>query len=120
MALQAISTVEPKRKLTPSLSLSAAAGAGIGAGLRYILPSKNEWNSMDTFVSSAAMNARSANRSILKYSAIGALVASGLALLAKIHTNDNNAKKDTSIDYTKLGALIDAPDYSCEIMWYGE
>ena len=119
MSLQAISTVEPKRKHTPSLALNALAGAGIGAGLRYILPSKNELKSMDTFVSSAAMNARGANRSILKYGAIGALIASGLTLLAKVYTKDNS-KKDTSLEYTKLGALIDAPDYSCEIMWYGE
>ena len=118
MSLQAISTVEPKRRLT-SLPLNAVAGAGIGAGLRYILPSKDEMRSMDTFVSSAAMNARGANRSILKYGAIGALIASGLTLLAKVYTSDNS-KKDTSLEYTKLGALIDAPDYSCEIMWYGE
>ena len=119
MSLKAISTVEPKRRSIPSVGMSALAGAGVGAGLRYILPTKNELQSMDTFVSSAAMSARSANRSILKYSVLGALVASGLALLAKLftpeHKNDN-----TNIEYTKLGALIDAPDYSCEIMWYGE
>jgi len=117
MALSAITNAEPKRR-TPSLGTSAGVGAVLGTGARYFVPTKNEMKSVDKFVSSAAINARSANRSILKYGAVGALAASGLALLTKIFTPEHKQNSDT--EYTKLGALIDAPDYSCEIMWYGE
>ena len=118
MALEAISRVEPKRRNIPTLGVSACAGAAAGAGLRYILPSKTELANVDSFISTAAMNARAEGRSILKFGAVGALVATGAALLAKAltHKNDN----DASVEYTKLGALVDAPDYACEIMWYGE
>ena len=118
MALEAISRVEPKRKHFPSLGVSAGVGAAVGAGLRYIIPTKAELSSVDSFVSTTAMAARSQGRSILKYGAIGALFATGIALLSKaIHNRQNS---DTSVEYTKLGALVDAPDYACEIMWYGE
>ncbi|MBR2068325.1 MAG: hypothetical protein IJ877_01055 [Candidatus Gastranaerophilales bacterium] len=118
MALEAISRVEPKRRSFPSLGLSAGVGAAVGTGLRYIVPTKAELASSDSFVSSAAMNARGASRSILKYGGIGALVALGIALVAKAFAP--HQKQETNIEYTKLGALIDAPDYACEIMWYGE
>ena len=118
MALEAISRVEPKRKHFPSLGVSAGVGAAVGAGMRYIIPTKAELSSVDSFVSSAAMAARSEGRSILKYGAVGAFLASGIALLSKaIHYKHNS---DTGIEYTKLGALVDAPDYACEIMWYGD
>jgi len=117
MSLQAISTVEPKRK-SPSMGISAAAGAAIGAGSRYLVPTKDEMKSVDTFVSSAAMNARGANRSILKYGAIGAIAAAGLNLLVKVFTPEH--KENKNVEYTKLGALMDAPDYSCQFIWYGE
>jgi len=117
MSLQAISTVEPKRR-NPSVALSAGLGAAVGAGARYVLPTKNELKSVDKFVSSAALSARGANRSMLKYGGIGALVASGIALLAKIYNPEHKTNSNT--EYTKLGALMDAPDYSCEILWYSE
>ena len=116
MSLQAVSTVQPKRN-NHSLIASAGVGAALGAGARYVVPTKSELKSVDSFVSSAALSARGANRSILKYGAIGALVASGLSLLNKAFKEHKN---DGSVEYTKLGALIDAPDYACEIMWYGE
>ena len=118
MELKAVSTVEPKRRILPALGLSAATGAAVGSGMRYILPTKEQLKSADSFVSSAAMNARSANRSILKYGGIGALVASGLTLISKLYNSPK--KSDANVEYTKLGALIDAPDYACEIMWYSE
>ncbi|MBQ8476297.1 hypothetical protein IJ531_04465 [bacterium] len=118
MALEAISRIEPKRRNFPSLGLSAGVGAAVGTGLRYIVPTKAELQSADSFISSAAMNARGANRSILKYGGIGALAALGLALIIRAFNPQH--KQDTGIEYTKLGALIDAPDYACEIMWYGE
>ena len=118
MALEAISRVEPKRNNYATVAANAGLGAVAGAGLRYILPTKAEMPAVDTFFSSAAMNARGASRSILKYGGIGALVAAGLALLSKV--SKPAPKQETTIEYTKLGALIDAPDYACEIMWYGE
>ena len=118
MALEAISITEPKRKKVPSVAISAGAGAVVGAGARYLVPSKNEMLSADKFISSAAMNARANGRSILKFGAIGALAASGLALLAKLFTPEH--KSDANVEYSKLGALVDASDYACEIMWYGE
>ena len=116
MSIRAISTVEPKRNPLPSVGISAGVGAAIGAGARYAIPSKSELKSMDSFVSSAAMSARGANRSILKYGAVGALIASGITLLAKIYNPEH--KDNSNIEYTKLGALMDAPDYACEIVWY--
>ena len=117
MELKAVSTVEPKRRVMPALGASAAVGAVVGSGLRYIMPLKNEL-SADSFVSSAKMNARAAERSILKYGGIGALAASAITLLAKAYKSPS--ENDANVEYTKLGALIDAPDYACEIMWYGE
>lgn len=118
MALEAVSIVEPKRKKVPSVALCAGVGALAGAGARYFMPTKAELSGTDKFISSAAMNARANGRSILKYGAIGALIATGLALLAKTFTPEH--KKDDSVQYSKLGALVDASDYACEIMWYGE
>ena len=120
MALEAISRVEPQRKTISKFALNAGAGAAVGAAARYFLPSKNELNSADKFLSSAAMNARGAGRSILKYGAIGALAATGLALFCKLFTTQRNDDTSDNVEYTKLGALVDAPDYACEIMWYGE
>ena len=117
MALEAISKVEPKRNNYRTLGTSAAVGAVAGAGARYIIPTKKELASADTFLSTAAMTARGAKRSILKFGAAGAAIASAIALIAKAFKNH---KADESIEYTKLGALVDAPDYACEIMWYGE
>ncbi len=119
MALEAISIVEPKRKKVPSVALSAGAGALVGAGARYIVPTKAELSSADSFISTAAMNARANGRSILKYGAIGALAATGIALLSKLFTPEHK-KENSNIEYSKLGALVDASDYACEIMWYGE
>lgn len=117
MALEAISRVEPKRNNYRTLGASAAVGALAGAGSRYIIPTKKELASADTFLSTAAMSARGAKRSILKFGAAGAAIASALALVTKAFKNH---KTDEAVEYTKLGALIDAPDYACEIMWYGE
>ncbi len=118
MSLQAISNAEPKRRTAPAVGISAGVGAVTGMGMRYILPTKDELKSMDTFMSSAAINARGANRSMLKYGAIGALGASFLALMAKVFTPEH--KKDNNTQYTKLGTLIDAPAYSCEVMWFDD
>ena len=121
--IEAISKVEPKRRTTPSLGAAATVGALAGTAARYVLPSKNDASlinkdAVDTFVSSTAK--RAANRSILKYGGIGALIAVGANLIHKALKKDDTKNNNVSIEYTKLGALIDAPDYACEIMWYGE
>ncbi len=117
MALEAISRVEPKRRNYGTIGVSAGVGALAGAASRYVIPTKAELVSADTFLSTAAMNARGAKRSILKFGAAGAAIAATFALIAKAIKDYRN---DESIEYTKLGALVDAPDYACEIMWYGE
>lgn len=118
MAIEAISKVEPKRRTTPSMGLAATAGALAGTAARYVIPSKVDKNAVDTFVSTASKRAQ--DRSILKYGGIGALIAIGANLINKALHKDENKQDDTVVEYTKLGALIDAPDYACEIMWYGE
>ena len=123
MAIKAISTVEPRKKPAPSMGLTALAGAAIGEGLRYVLPNNTSKNIGDTFISQAKKNA--SERSILKYGALGALVAVGANLLYRAFNNENKEekkKKDDNvvIEYSKIGALIDAPDYACEIMWYSD
>lgn len=121
MEIRAIQQTQPK-KSNAALSLAAATGAGLGAVSRYVLPTKKELGTfinkeaVDTFVSNSACATRGANRSVLKYSGIGALVGAGLVLLSKLFPK----KEESSAEYSKLGALIDAPDYACEIMWYGD
>ena len=115
-----IESNQPTKRNNARLMLSTAAGAVLGAGTRYIMPTKAEVGKIkaagDTFFSNAATAARGANRSILKYSGIGALAGAGLVLLSKLFPK----KEEHNAEYSKLGALIDAPDYACEIMWYGD
>ncbi len=121
MEIKAIQQAQPKRS-NAALSLATATGAGLGAVSRYVVPTKKELGSfvnkdaVDTFVSNTACATRGANRSILKYSGIGALAGAGLVLLSKLFPK----KEEYNTEYSKLGALIDAPDYACEIMWYGD
>ena len=123
MSVPKIQAAQSNKNMSTKVAIASAVGAAVGAGARYVVPTKSELSSIfnkdavDTFVSSAATSARGANRSILKFGAIGAVVAAGLTLLSKaIH----NIKSNKESDYSKLGALIDAPDYAVEIMWYGE
>lgn len=124
MTVQAVSTVKPNSVSNGHLAFSAGMGALAGAASRYVIPTKSEFSSIvnkdavDTFVSNASTAARGANRSILKYGGVGALIAGGIYLLTKAFSKKDNEPEN--IEYTKLGALIDAPDYACEIMWYGE
>jgi len=117
-------TQQPKRN-NGKLALSTAAGAVAGAAARYAIPTKTEIknivnkDAIDTFVSNNATQARGAGRSVLKYAGAGALVAAGLNLLSRIFP-DKNAYEKANSEYTKFGALVDAPDYAVEIMWYGE
>lgn len=127
MSVQKIQTTQPNRNIGKNVAVSSAIGAVAGAGARYIMPTKSELSSIvnkdavDTFVSSAATSARGANRSILKYGGIGALIAGGLTLGAKLLSKMfPKTEESESFDYSKMNAFLDAPDYAVEIMWYGE
>ncbi len=123
MNVTKVQTAQPNNNVYKHTAVASVAGALAGAGARYIVPTQKELSSIinkdavDTFTSSAATSLRGSNRSILKYAGVGALVAAGLTLLSKIFPAKKNI--DNS-DYSKMGALLDAPDYAVEIMWYGE
>lgn len=111
------------RQRSNNFALSTVAGAAVGAGARYLLPTKEQMKSMfskesvDSFVLSA--NKRGAERSILKYTAVGAVIAAGLNLVAKTFSKTNREKQE--FDFTKYEALHDTPaDSAYAIMWYGD
>ena len=121
MAVQTVTT-KPNNRYSGTL-LAGTTGAVAGAGARYVIPQKGDFSSVfnkeavDKFVSSASTKARGESRSILKYAGIGAIAAIALNFLSKVFPKP---KEEPSHEYTKWNALIDAPDYACEIMWYGE
>ena len=123
--IQAVQTSETTKSNYGKYALAAGAGAIAGAGARYLLPTKTELSSIfnkeavDTFVTNTATQARGANRSIVKYAGIGAILAAGLKFLSKIFPSEKTYQK-ANLEYSKFGALVDAPDYAVEIMWYGE
>ena len=121
MTVKAITMAEPKRN-NHSVILPAAIGAAAGAAARYVVPTKAELTkiinkeSVDSFVSSAAINARSANRSILKYGGIGAGIAVLGALLVKAFTPQ---AKNRNAEYSKYGAVLDSSvDSAYAMIWY--
>ena len=117
-----IESNQPTKRNNARLMLTTSTGAAIGAAARYVVPTKNEWKgvkeSTDTFFSNAAASARSANRSILKYAAVGAVVAAGLSLVSRLFTKPNQNQHKDTFEYSKYQALIDAPEYACEILLY--
>ena len=123
--VQAIRTSEKTKNSYSKYALAASAGALAGAGARYLLPTKSELSSifnreaMDAFASNTATQARGANRSIVKYAGVGAIIAAGIRLLTKLFPSSKNYEK-ANLEYSKFGALVDAPDYAVEVMWYGE
>ena len=122
-----INSIQPtqQNKNYAKFAMASGIGAIAGAGARYLIPTKKEISAIfnkeavDTFVSNTAAQARGANRSIVKYAGVGAIVAAGLTLLSKIFPSQKNYDK-ANLEYSKFGALVDAPDYAVEIMWYGE
>ena len=122
MGVQKIQITEPNKSISGKVAATGALGAAVGAGARYIVPTKAEASSIfnkdavDTFVSNASTKARGADRSILKYAGIGGAAALLIGAIAKIFPKTEN-KPD---EYSKYGALLDAPDYAVEVMWYGE
>lgn len=123
--IERLSSNQPTKRNNAHLMLNVATGAALGAAARYITPTKNELKSFnkvaDSFFSSTSTLARGANRSILKYAGIGALIAGGLYLLNKLFAKkpQEQPQQDT-FEYSKYQALIDAPEYACEILIYGE
>ena len=104
--------------------MPAMVGAVAGSAARYVVPTKNELSSIinkdavDTFVSNASAVARGSKRSILKYGGFGALIAAGIASVAKFFSAKN---KLANTEYAKYEALLDTPaDSAYAIMWYGD
>ena len=118
------SNQQPKRN-NAHLMLTTATGAALGTGARYIIPTKAEMTSFksnaDTFFSNAATNARGANRSILKYGGIGAIIAGGIYLVSKLFNNQKarEAQMDT-VEFTKYQALLETPGYAWEYVLYDD
>ena len=119
---------QPKKRNNARLMLTTATGAALGMASRYVVPTKAEFNSMknsaDTFFSNAATTARGANRSMLKYGGIGAIAAAGIYLASKIFSKDSKQAKQENqgdtFEFSKYQALIDAPEYACELLLYTE
>ena len=118
-----IETNQPTKRNNAHLMLATATGATVGAATRYVMPTKAELKKFsdvaDTFFSNKSLNARGANRSILKYAGIGAVAAAGLHLVSKLFKKPQEQTQDT-FEYSKLQTFIDAPDYACEILLYGD
>ena len=114
--IRSIDSNQPTKRNNAHLMLSTATGAALGAGARYILPTKVE---ADTFLSNASVAARGANRSILKYSAVGAVIAGGIYLISKLFNSQK--AKETQIDtfeINKYQALLETPGYAWEYVLY--
>ena len=123
--MRGIDSTQPTKRSNAHLMLTTATGAALGAGARYVLPTKNEMQSFrtmgDTFFSNVATSARGSNRSILKYSVVGAVVAGGAYLLGKFFANKKPEQKyDDIYEFSRYSAIIDAPDIACEILLYDE
>ena len=121
--IERIDSKQPNSKA--KLLKPMATGAVLGMTSRYVIPTKQEFGALrqtaDTFFTNAATTARSANRSMLKYGAIGAVIAASITLLAKAIKNQKKPQTYTdTFEYSKYQALIDAPDYACEFLLYGD
>lgn len=121
MQITKIESSQPKKR---NGYLAMGAGALVGATATAILPTKQEITNIinkqavDSFVSSAATKARISGRSVGKFALIGALAALGINFLSKVFAP--KPQSDTSIEYSKWGAIIDASDYACMVTWYGD
>ena len=123
MSIQKIQFNEPRKQ---SIVPAAAVGAVAGMGARYVVPTKSELSGLlnkenvDKFVSSAAAATRGNARSAMKYAGIGAAIAAGTAALVNVFKAHKNPAIEGTIEYSKLGILLDAPDYAYEIYCYGD
>lgn len=124
-AMIRIESNQPTKRNNARLVLTTATGAALGMGARYLVPTKAELSSLksnsDTFFSSVSTVARGANRSMLKFGAIGAVAAAGIYLVSKLFKKPQEENKFAdSFEYSKYQALIDAPEYACEVLIYGD
>ena len=55
---------------------------------------------------------------VLKYAAGGAIIAAGISLLTKLFAKPEKVQQQDTFEYSKYQALIDAPEYACEILLY--
>lgn len=112
MTIKAVSTIQPQQKKNNNHSaVSVTAGGAAGALSRYVIPAKSEMK--DGFFSSAQMNARGANRSILKYTGAGAAIAFGLNCIKNaISSNKNNDNKNFNLE-----SFLDSNECAYEITW---
>ena len=120
-----VSLEQPYKTNNARLVLTTATGAVLGSLSRYVIPAKDEFKNLktasDSFFSNAATSARGANRSILKYAGVGAVLGAVVHIAKNLLTN--NQKKEEPADtftYSKYGVFADASDYACEIFLYGE
>ena len=120
--IRSIDSNQQTKRNNAHLMLTTAMGGAIGAGARYIVPTQNEVKSLktvaDTFFSNASVAARGANRSILKYAGIGAIIAAGIHCVKNLLTRKNEETSGDTFEYSKYAALIDASEYACEILIY--
>ncbi len=122
--VKTVSIVEQRRP--QKYALAATAGAIAGGVAKYVMPNQKELSmklnkeNIDTFVSSAATKARGESRSTLKYVGLGALVALGAKAVKNYFSPKEKLVKTSDVQYSKYDALLDAPDYSCMVLWYGD
>ena len=118
-----IESTQPTKRNNAQLMLTTATGAALGMGARYIIPTKSEFGNLkeaaDTFFSNASTTARGANRSMLKYGAIGAVAAASIALLARLLTaKKDEPKYSDTFEYSKFKTMFELPDVACELYIY--
>ena len=120
--IKPIDSNQPKKRNNAQLMLTTATGGALGMGARYLVPTKKEMSSIksaaDTFFSSTSTLARGTNRSMLKYGAIGAAAAATAHIFSNLLSNKKQEKYSDTFEYSKYQALIDAPEYACEILLY--
>ena len=118
-----IETTQPTKRNNAQLMLTTATGAALGMGARYIIPTKNEFKNLkgaaDSFFSNASTAARGANRSMLKYGAIGALIAATVSLLTKLISSKNDEPNYTdTFEYSQFKTMFELPEVACELYIY--
>ena len=121
--IRSIDSNQTTKRNNTRLMLSTAAGAAIGTSARYLVPTKAEMGTIktaaDTFFSSASTIARGANRSMLKYGAIGAIAAASITLLTRLFNNKQQTQQFDTIEFSRIQAIVEAPIAS-EFYLYGD
>ena len=115
MAITAIQPQIEQRKF--SYVPTASIGALAGFAARHIMPTKEELTSLaDTFESSIKNTSKLNSRSVAKYAAVGALIATAATAVINKIVSKPEPKED--VQYTNMGILTDASPFACEVYWY--